>query len=466
MKEEGAANCSNDCKSIFRGYTDNKQIEIISSPDAKVTIDQKLKDLSSNLNLSEYDQKIIQDIVFTCLDKLDQNRILKGHIRGITEGFIPALIEKKDCVKSFYDPNAFTKGFDHEIDEISVNDFIFQSLTRKCKPTNLTRLVYRSEGMPTIDSRKILQNRTDGVTLGREVGFNALREMIHDQKNAGLPTVTAMILFYETGDSSSLEEQITSWKNRYPEDDMSPLLNRHLYEKTFLENNQNPHSPKIRTIDVLYRLQENLSFIGFEAPSTPNQELNQALEITSANFSHPSIESLNIYEKSLTLLNEIFISAIQKEQIGIDPSYIATTNWLRERIGKILSELPFEAIEELYTKNCLKEILRLMELTASSNSYDQNEFESFVQQYQSKKSFQEAYKLIYKRSVSRQAKTYLYLKENASCEYLFGANLTINELNNTNRNIESQLASLGDLTTHKPTTNKGRDRYHLALGMT
>ena len=458
--------CSTETKTIFRGYIEDPQkpIEIISPTKAMDIIKDKLNETLPKSDLEENKKIRVQNIVFDCVHKLDKNQILSGHIRGITQGFIPALLEERDCVKSFFDPNAFLKGFDHEPGGISVNDFIFQSLTRKCKPSNFSRLVYRSKKMPAIDSQKIFQNRKDGILLGKEVHFNALREMIHDQKNAGLPTVSAMIKFYETGDSQDLEAEIKKWNTRYPEDDMAPLLERQNYEKVFLENKHNTTSPKIRTIDILYRLQENLSFIGFEPPTTPDQQLNQTLGKTSANFSHPSIESLKTYEKSLTNLNEVLITAIQKEQIGIDPSFIATANWLRDRQGKIMSELPFEAIEMFYTENSLKETLRLMDLTASSILYNAKDFEYFASQYQNTKSFQEAYKLIFQRSISRQRQTTSYFKNNVSCEYKFGGNLTPTELN-SNDNTEKQLLSLGDLTIHKPTTNKGRYRYYEAMEM-
>ena len=236
----------------------------------------------------------------------------------------------------------------------------------------------------------------------------------------------------------------------------------------FLENDNDPSS-RVRTIDVLYRLQENLSFIGFEAPETPDQELNESLQKTSANFSYPSLDSVNSYTKSLYRLNGIFILAIQKNQIGIDPSYIAAANWLRERIGKMLGEIPFEVIETIYKEDSLKETLRLMELTANSSPYNEEEFESFVSKYQAEESFQQAYKHIYKRSVTRQSKTIEYFKNNVSSEYKFGGNLTINELTSenslANETIEKQLQSLDSLMNHRPNTNKGRDRYHEALGM-
>jgi len=456
-----------ESESDFRGYVEGRKnpLEIISPNKAKEIINENLNDTLPKSDLSEFKKRRIQDIVYTCLGKLDQNQILSGHIRGITQGFIPALLEERDCVKSFFDPNAFLKGFDHDPSGISVNDFIFQSLTRKCKPSNFSRLVYRSKKMPAIDSQKILQNRRDGILLGKEVHFNALREMIHDQKNAGLPTVLAMIKFYETKDSSDLVTEIKKWNSQYPEDDMSPLLERHLYERTFFESKQDQSLLKIRTIDVLYRLQENLSFIGFEPPSTPDPILNEALEDTSANFGHPSLDSINTYEEPLRILNEILISAIQKGQIGIDPSYIATTNWLRERIGTIMAGLPFEAIETLYTEASLEETLRLMELTAHSSSYNEKDFRTFVSLYQSQKSFQKAHEQIYKRSITRQSHTAKYFRDNVSCEYKFGGNLTSSELILTNENIEKQLQSLNYLNNHKPITHKGRDRYHEALGM-
>ena len=454
----------------FRGYVEDpkKPLEIIPFEKAQETIERELGKRLLKTELDESQKARVHSIVDTCFQQLDQNQILSGHVRGIIKGFIPALLEKKDCVESFFDPNAFLKGFEHESDGISVNDFIFQSLTRKCKPSNLSRLVYRSKEMPAIDSRKILQNRKDGILLGKRVHFNALREMIHDQKNAGLPTVSAMIKFYETGDISDLDTEITKWHTRYPDDNLAPLIDRSLYDAVFLENDKDPSS-RIRTIDVLYRLQENLSFIGFEAPETPDQRLNEALQKTSANFSHPSLDSINSYTKSLYRLNGIFILAIQKNQIGIDPSYIAAANWLRERIGQMLGEIPFEVIEILYKEDSLKEILRLMELTANSSPYNEEEFESFVSQYQEEESFQKAYKHIYQHSVIRQSKTIEYFKNNVSREYKFGGNLTINELTNenslANETIEKQLQSLDNLMSHRPNTNKGRDRYHEALGM-
>ncbi len=457
-------------RSEYRGYIENPKtpLEVIPYERAKETIESELKKSLSKAEIDESQKGKIRNIVNSCFQQLDQNEILSGHIRGIIKGFIPALLDEKDCVESFFDPNAFLKGFEHEPDGISVNDFIFQSLTRKCKPSNFSRLVYRSKEMPTIDSRKILQNRKDGILLGKKVHFNALREMIHDQKNAGLPTISAMIKFYETGDFSNLEMETAKWHIRYPDDDLSPLINRSLYDNIFLENDNDPSS-RVRTIDVLYRLQENLSFIGFEAPETPDQELNESLQKTSANFSYPSLDSVNSYTKSLYRLNGIFILAIQKNQIGIDPSYIAAANWLRERIGKMLGEIPFEVIETIYKEDSLKETLRLMELTANSSPYNEEEFESFVSKYQAEESFQQAYKHIYKRSVTRQSKTIEYFKNNVSSEYKFGGNLTINELTSenslANETIEKQLQSLDSLMNHRPNTNKGRDRYHEALGM-
>lgn len=465
--ESQPIDCTNDSKSVYRGYFEDlqKPLEIIPPETAKEIIENKLSDSLPNSSLTGIDQKRVKDIADTCFNKLDQHQILRGHIRGMIEGFIPALLEKKECVKSLFDPNAFIKGFDHETDEISVNDFLFQSLTRKCKPSNFSRLVYRSKRMPAIDSNKIIQNRKDGIILGREVRFNVLREMVHDQKNSALPMVSSMIIFYETGDTTPLEKEIKKWNHRYPEDDTSPFLERYLYDINFYEDRNNTSSPKIRTIDILYRLQENLSFIGFEPPTTPSDKLNQALEKTSANFSHPSIDSIRTYEESLIILNEILMSSIEKKQIGIDPSFIATATWLRDRVGRILGELPFEAIEKLYTENSLKEILRLMELISSSAKYDHSDFEKFASEYQKKDYCMDAYELIYKRTKKRVSQTDAYFRENVSCRYKFGGNLTIKELDTAMENTEKQLFGLRDLSLHKPTTSKGRDRYHSALGM-
>jgi len=317
--------------------------------------------------------------------------------------------------------------------------------------------------MPTIDGGRILQNRKDGITLGREVGFNTLREIIHDQKNISLLMVSAMIKFYETGDSSDLNEQIYKWNLRYPDDDTKPLSERSLYDKSFKEDNT-PLSHKVKTIDILYRLQENLSLTGFEPPETPDQELNSKLKKTSANFNHPSISSIRSYEPALNQLNAILISAIEAKQIGIDPSYIVTTNWIRERLAQLFQASPFEIIENLYTENILKEILKLMELTANYIHYFDNDFENFISSYQSSPSFTEAYHQIFKRLITRQYTTDRYFKDHASSVYKFGGNLTIDELNSiqpiNNENIEKQLQSLGCLINHKPATNKGRERYY------
>lgn len=453
-------------ESVYRGYFEDLKapVEIVPPDKAKATIESELDEQFSTSNLSNPDKNRIKNITLTCLEKLDQNQILPGHIRGIIKGFVPALTSKQECIKSFFDHGAFMKGFEHEADGISTNDFIFQCLTRKCKPSNFSRLVYRSKKMPAIDSQKILQNRKDGILLNKEVGFYTLRDMIHNQRKIALPVVNSMIEFYETGDDSTLRLETQKWKRMYPEDDINPLLDRSLYNVVFQET-RDKSIISLRTIDVLYRLQENLSFVGFEPPVTPNEELNELLEKTSANFSYPSIESLDTYTKPLTLLNSILISAIKAKQIGIDPSFMATTNWLRERISRLLGELSFESIEKLYHENSLKELLRLMELTASSAKYNEDDFESFVSKYQSKESFSDAYEIIVQKVSLRLGHTFKYFKDNASLFYKFGGNLTINEIDNANENIENQLLSLGFLNTHRPTTNKGRDRYHEALGM-
>lgn len=458
---------SPDDKSIYRGYIDNPQktLEIVEPGEVKTVISDKLDDVLKDANIDEKKQNKIREIIYTFLDKLDQKHILKGHVRGIQEGLIPALIENKDCVKSFFDYSAFIKGFDHENDSMSTNDFIFQSLTRKCKPSNFSRMVYRSKKMLAVDSHKILQNRKDAELLDAELGFNALREMIHDQKSSGISIILAMIEFYETGDTSTLGKEVIKWNQRYPEDDLSRLFIYELYDKTFPENRKDANSLNLKTINVLYRLRENLLFVGFEHPVTPNEELNNLLDKTSANTEYPSIESLRTYENPLLVLNNILISSIKREQIGIDPSYFATINWIRERIGMILAELPFEAIETLYKENTLKETLRLMELTASSIAYDEKDFEEFASNYQKQETFIKAYELICRRSLSRQSQTATYFRKNLSSDYKFGGNLTRDEISLTNENIEKQLQSLGYLNNHKPITNKGRDRWHSALGM-
>jgi hypothetical protein len=451
-----------DLKSVFRGYVDNpkKPLEIISLENANDIIGKSLEEsLIKTPELNQKDQQNIKEIIDKCLEKLDPSQILSGHVRGIVQSFIPALVKKSDCVMIFFDGDAFIKGFDHEEDEISVNDFIFQSLTRKCKPSNYSRLVYRANYLPAIDSRKIRQNRKDARLLGKEVSFNALREMIHDQKNSSLLIVSTMIEYYKTGDYSNLEALLYEWLTRYPDDDVRCFLDRSLYEKSFIDEDGH----RVKTIDVLYRLQENLSIIGFEPPETPDQELNIALSKASANFNHPSFDSIKTYEPSLLQINNILISAINTNQIGIDPSYIATVSWLRERLGHILQNTPFEVIEILYQDNTLKEMLRLMELTANSSPYFPKDFESFTSKYQKETSFQEAYRQIGKRLNDRQVKTFRYFKENASDTYKFGGNLTTREIKGFeaigNDNIEKQLYTLGDLTNHKPVTNKGREYY-------
>lgn len=422
-----------------------KESESLSNEEATQQIKEALSELFVEKNISIQEQTIMTEIVLTIINKFNPETFSLIQIKNFIAGFLPALVEKRACLTGFFDGAVFIKGFDADQNEISVNDFIVQCLTRECNSVNLTMLTHRLRQMPAIDNQRISQNRKDARILG-SIGLNALREMIHDQKSAAYPMIKAMINFYETKDSRDLVSQITKWKQMYPEDDLSLCLQPNTYNLSAQDYGET-QTEKI--ISILYRLKENLSFIGSLPPTTPNEYLNQALVEANRDIERaPHIQDLERCNKSLIIINSILIESIQKKAIGIDPSYIATIGWLRHRLGKNLSSISQSTASVLVCDDLLTEILRLMEITANCDDYSHQEFSSFVRNYKNSSSFEEAAKKIFDHTNTRVSKTHRQLKKIALSSYQFGGNLTTEELNNprfiVRETIEKELESLAN----------------------
>ncbi len=423
--------------------SDQKEHELLPYKEAIQQVKEALSELLIEKNVPTQEWATMEEIVWAIIDKFNPATLSPTQIRNFITGFLPALVEKQACLAGFFDGAVFIKGFDADQNEISVNDFIIQCLTRECNSVNLTMLTHRLRQMPAIDNRRISQNRKDARILG-SIGLNALREMIHDQKSAAYPMIKAMIDFYETQDSRDLINQISKWKQLYPGDDLSLCLQPNTYH---LLAHDYGETQTEKIINLLYRLKENLSFIGSLPPITPNEYLNQALiEANRDTERSPRIQDLERYNKSLIIINSILIENIQKKAIGIDPSYIATIGWLRHRLGKNLSSISQSTASILVCDDLLTEILRLMEITANCNDYSHQEFSSFVRDYRNSSGFEEAAQKIFNHTNSRVYNTNRYLKTIALPVYQFGGNLTLEELKNprfiVRETIEKELESL------------------------
>lgn len=449
--------------SCFDGYLESgHSAEIVPIEQARKDVEKALDRLWQKNHFDEKKKQTITKIVWTFFNKLDPQKIIKGQLRGMIYGFLPALAEERDCVKGLFQSAIFVKGFDADKDEISVNDFIFQCLTRKCKPSNLSGLVYRLRKMPAIDEKRIANNRNDGIALGA-VGFSVLREMIHDQRSTAFPLVKAMIQFSETGNNEDMKLIIDDWHKQYPDDNFYAFLQRENY---FLmaDVNTSAATEKEKVIDILHRLKENLSFVGSAPPQTIDEELNQALLRVKDDPKRVGSRGLDEYTPVLKRLNYLLLENVKKEAIGIEPSYIAAIGWLRHRLGKVLSLLPFEAVEELPFSDSLTEVLQLMELTANNKPYSAQGFSRFVGNYKQTFTLADTYKIISSHCLERQTSTIKYFINNALDSYCFGGNLTkeevLGEHSLLQERVETQLQALGSLADHQPTTLKGRQRWY------
>ena len=208
-------------------------------------------------------------------------------------------------------------------------------------------------------------------------------------------------------------------------------------------------------IDILRRINNNMSANNNEIPLTENESLNLLAE--SANKHEQPV--LRDVVPLIKAINSEILSAMEKKQTGFSPEVVSLIAWTDRRLALAINNMDFERQLSFYKSDECKEILMFSELTHSAEkSFDKDEFEAFYT-HQVKKAFdmEEAYKNIGNRQ--NNLLFGLYKQYDADCERMDNTSNAkiMTEARKERAGSGNTLKALQNLTIyHEPSTKVGQ----------
>lgn len=277
---------------------------------------------------------------------------------------------------------------------MGIGDFICHCYATEINPPNINDLLLTVREVPTTDYARFEQNRLDALAAGRV--FGALRDFIHDQRPGVSEVIQNMIEYYQTGDKSRLELLLVKTGGYLASSDRQTIiLDRNNYEVE-VEETVNGQKRKVKTIDVLRRLAENVKPIADILPVTSDAELNE--KMTALMKSRPTSEATReLLGQAYNHINTRLIEMMNNGEIGVEPNIVLALAWLERRGFDVLQKLTHEDQIGVYKQKWFHSLLRFQELTTSPNNYDHAEFQSFLDQITQAESDKEAYRLAGRR---------------------------------------------------------------------
>lgn len=271
--------------------------------------------------------------------------------------------------------------------EFGLKDFVCHSYCSEVNPRNINRLLMSLHEIPTSNFQKLEQNRKDGLAMSRD--FGALRDFIHDQRPLVREVINAMVKYYETKDPSELKLLLPKTKGYLDEEKkIDSILDLSKYDNDVLDKDKK----EMKVIDVLRRLAENTKTVEEKPVKTSELKLNVELEKLS------DISSEENLLDTLQSMNSLVEKAVLEKKIGIEPNMILALAFIERKVFAYLQKLTYEDQTGLYKKPWFIELMKFQELT-NSTEYNSEDFNKFMQELETSKSSEAAYKLISNRVV-------------------------------------------------------------------
>ena len=322
------------------------------------------------------------------------HELTEDSIKGFGESIFPALLHhEKDLDIIFRTGNTWST----KDGEFGIADFLIHSYTTQITPQSLNELMHIEREIPGTNLARLDKNRNDAVVLAGI--FGNLRNFIHDQRPRVHELISAMVDYSETKNPfvlSNLLSQLDYFQKPYQKDVILRLTN---YKK---EVSAKGKDEKIKVIDVLKSLEKNTKPVSIEPPETLDKKLNDLLgQVFEAKKS--TVVDDKILSNTFNYVNEKLSDMIKHKKIGISPSFALALSWIERAGFEKLQSIRFEEQQTMFKKEWFKSILKFQHLTATCGSFDEVEFEEFVDVVNSCSKSSDAYRLIGQRVLGQVA---------------------------------------------------------------
>jgi len=344
-----------------------------------------------------------------CFDKdhetaLKYMRVIKsyGRIHPLTKesmvGFetklFPALEHKDPDVEAL---QIQSNRWGMQKGDFGIADFTVHAYAVEVNSKNINELLMALREIPTSNVGRLEQNRKDALSLAGT--FGALRDFIHDQRPLVREIIQAMVKYYESHDDSELKPLLPKTGGYLaPQERQDKIYDLTNYDKE-VKATVNGQETTNKVIDILKRLEENTKIIDETPPTVTDPELNKLLQ----DFQREDVKPTEVLQHALERVNFLLTTAIKKKVVGIEPSMILTITWLERQGFEALQNMTYEDQQSAYTKPWLQALIKFQELTASTQPFNEEEFDKFIKKVAHTKEPREAYRLVAKRTFKNVA---------------------------------------------------------------
>ena len=274
------------------------------------------------------------------------------------------------------------------------------------------------------------------------------RDPIHDSTPGVNNILAKMVAYYDAApkdkesalsDLKKASEKMPFWGDK--------IYNLDKYDEI------NPCSNE-KNIDILRRINRDMSQNNNEVPVTENAQLNE-LAKNAGKSEQPLLQNI---APLVAAVNQEILSAMDKKQTGFSPEMVNLIAWADRKLAQSLNNMDFEQQMGFYKTDDCKEVLKFSELVHSpKKKFEAKEFEDFYQN-KVKNAFdmEEAYQNIAQRQNENLFALYQqYDKDCHAMDDSDGAKV-MTEARKERAGSGNTLKSLQNMTLYKePTTKVG-----------
>ena len=143
--------------------------------------------------------------------------------------------------------------------------------------------------------------------------------------------------------------------------------------KKYDEENPRTHE---KNIDILRRINNNMSQNKEKPPFTENKILNKLAQKASKN-NPPLLKDMLLLTQ---VMNKTMLKAIDDKQLGLSPEMVNLIAWTDRKLGQSLNNMDFEYQLGFYKSEKCYDVLLFSELThLASETFDKKSFDEFYE---------------------------------------------------------------------------------------
>lgn len=196
------------------------------------------------------------------------------------------------------------------------------------------------------------------------------RDPIHDSAPGVNDILTKMVAYYDAAPKDK-EAALSDLKKA---SEKMPFWGDKIYHLDKYDE-INPRSNE-KNIDILRRINRDMSQNNNEAPLTENARLNELAQKVGQREAPFMFDVMPL----VVAVNKEILSAMDKKQTGFSPEMVNLIAWTDRKLAQSLNDMDFERQMGFYKSDDCKEVLKFSELVHSpKEKFDAKEFEDFYQ---------------------------------------------------------------------------------------